>query len=115
VSEDREPIDTSTPWGRTRREPLTQVEGERAVYERAARKVMTDPGNGAIHPMSLSTPTYEPNRAMAPDPNSIIAKKGVRDSTPDPVTTGDRVVHAVVGTCIILIFGIIGYMLIKLG
>ena len=104
------PIDTSTPWHRPRREPLTQVE-----YERQAYRAMTQPGGGKIHPMSVTTPTYEPNRAMAPDPNSIISKKGVRDTTPDGVTTGDRVVHAVVGTCLILILGILGYMLIKLG
>jgi hypothetical protein len=110
MSEEREPIDTSTPWHRPRREPLTQVE-----YERQAYRAMTTPGKGNIHPGSITTPTYEPNRAMAPEPSSIIGKKGVRDNTPDAVTIGDRIVHAVVGICILGIFGILGYMLIKLG
>jgi hypothetical protein len=110
MGEEREPIDTSTPWHRPRREPLTQVE-----YERLAYKAMSEPGHGKIHKMSLVTPTYEPNRAIAPDPDSIISKKGVTDRTPDSFTTGDRAIHFAVGVCLLGIAGVILYTLIKLG
>lgn len=111
MREEHEPIDTSTPWHRPRREPLTQVE-----YERQAYRAMTEPGRGQIHPGSVSTPTYEPNRAMAPDARSIIEKKGWRPKVEHaPVTMADRFVYAGVGVCALGIFTIIGYLLIKLG
>lgn len=112
---EQEPIDTSTPWHRTRREPLTQVEGERAVYELAARKAMMKPGNGTIHPMSITTPTYEPNRAMAPDSQSIIGKKGLRPTDINgPLTKGDKFVIGVVVFCLVLIAIVIGAIIVKL-
>lgn len=95
---EQEPIDTSTPWHRPRQEPWTLTDAERAAYQRAAVRAMTEPGNGAIHPMSITTPTYEPNRAMAPDPNSLIAKKGMKPPDADKVelTVGDRVVVVII-------------------
>jgi hypothetical protein len=106
-----EPIDTSTPWSRPRREPLTQVEYERLAYRR-----MTEPGNGTIHKMSLASPDYEPNRAMAPDPKSIIAKKGWRppDSNKVDITPFDKVVVYIILACVAGIAGTV-LALIKLG
>ena len=114
---EQEPIDTSTPWGRRRREPITQVDAERAAYERAAIKAMTEPGNGAIHPMSLTTPTYEPNRAMAPGANDIIQKKGQKPPGADDIRVDkwDKVVVYSVVTCLALMAAVIGYTLTKLG
>lgn len=113
---EQEPIDTSTPWGRPRREPWTLVDAERAAYERAAHEAMTRPGGGKIHHMSITTSTYEPNRAMAPDPNSIIAKKGMRPKhVQAPVTFGDRVIVWTVVVCLALMALVIGVAAYKLG
>lgn len=116
MSEDREPIDTSTPWHRPRKEPLSLTEAQ-VEYERKAFRAMTEPGNGRIHPGSITTPTYEPNRAMAPDPKSIIAKKGWRppESNDVNISKFDKVVvYSVVG-CLIGIAIVVGYILTKLG
>lgn len=79
-------------------------------------EAMTRKGRGQIHAGSLSTPTYEPNRAMAPGAQSIINKKGLRPKEEhSPVTPTDRLVYAGLGICTVLILGIIGFMLIKLG
>jgi len=92
------------------------VDAERAAYERAAVKAMTEPGNGAIHPMSIITPTYEPNRAMAPDPNSLIAKKGMKPPGADKVeiTKGDRVVVVSILVCLAAMSGIIAAVLTRM-
>ena len=134
--EEREPINTTLPWAnkrhccqgaalgedcdwscpaqrRVRSEPITQVE-----YERAAYHAMTRPGDGEIHPMSITTPTYEPNRAMAPGSKSIIAKKGLkppREATYAPVTFGDRIVYGAISVCVILIAVVIVALFYKLG
>lgn len=114
---EHEPVDTTLPWARRRREPITQVDAERAAYERAAVEAMTKPGNGAIHPMSITTPTYEPNRAMAPGANGIIAKKGVKQPGYDDITVDWRtklVVYVCVGV-LVLIAVVVGITLYKLG
>lgn len=112
---EREPIDTSTPWGRPRREPLS-VDEARVEAERAAFRAMTQPGKGNIHPGSITTPTYEPNRAMAPDPKSIIEKKGLRPTnvTKD-VDAWDKLVVYVASGCFVLIMVVIVVLSIKLG
>ena len=114
---EQEPINTTLPWARKRREPITMVDAERAAYEKAARRAMTEPGNGAIHPMSITTPTYEPNRAMAPEPNDIIAKKGKRQPGYNKVvvTTGDKVVVFACLACASGIVGIVAALLSRLG
>lgn len=113
MSDEREPVETRLPWSRKRQEPITQVDAERAAYERAARRAMTEPGNGSIHKMSITTPTYEPNRAMAPDPNSLIAKKGTKPPGYNDVevTPGDRFVVIVVLCCLAAIAGIVAALL----
>ena len=112
---EHEPIETRTPWGRTRREPITQVDAERAAYERAAVEAMTKPGNGAIHPMSLTTPTYEPNRAMAPGANDIIQKKGQKPPGADDIVVDKwtKVVVYSVIFCLVGMASIVGYLLTK--
>jgi hypothetical protein len=110
---EKEPIDTTLPWARPKREPLSQVEYERQVYE-----AMTKPGGGKIHKMSITTPTYEPNRAMATGANDIIQKKGQKQPGADDIRTpdfADRVVVYVVVSCLVLMLSIIGYVLTKLG
>jgi hypothetical protein len=113
---EREPIDTSTPWGRPRREPITQVDAERAAYERAAIEAMTRPGGGKIHRMSITTSTYEPNRPMAPDPNSLIAKKGMKPPGHKKVRVDkwDKIVVYAVLTCLVGMLSIIGYLFTRM-
>lgn len=106
---EHEPVDTTLPWARKRREPITQVDAERAAYERAAYEAMTKPGGGKIHKMSITTPTYEPNRAMAPNPNSIIAKKGMKPPGANDIRKpdlADKVVVVVVLLCLAAMIGI---------
>lgn len=112
---DQEPIDTTMPWARTRREPLTQVEAERAAY-----RAMTEAGNGKVHPMSVVSPGYEPTRAMAParDSRDIIAKKGLQPPKKmwyKPVDIWDKVVTYTATACAVGIVGIIVYLFVKLG
>lgn len=117
MSEDREPIDTSTPWHRPRKEPLSLVEA-RVEYERKAYRAMTDPGGGRIHPNSVTTPTYEANRPMASklDSRSIIKKKGVRPTDIHrPLDKWDKTVIGIIIGIIVLIVVVTVALFIKLG
>lgn len=115
---EREPIDTTLPWARPKRQPITQVDAERAAYERAAFEAMTKPGGGKIHKMSIATPTYEPNRAMATGTNDIIQKKGKKQPGYDDIRKpdlADKVVVGVVGFCLAAMIIITVAVAIKLG
>lgn len=109
---EQEPVETTLPWAQKR------TDQEQVDYERRAIAAMTKPGDGKVHPMSIVTPTYEPNRAMAPDPKSIIEKKGMKPRKEDtyaPVTFGDKVVYAGISVCVVLIIVVSVALFNKLG
>lgn len=76
------------------------------------------PGTGEVEQYSVISFDYEPNRPMAPDPNSIIAKKGYRPAKEDTykdVDVPDKIVGVAVLVCLSLMIIVIGITLIKLG
>ena len=127
---EREPIDTSTPWGRPRKEMMDQVDFERHMHQRAVEAsadLVEDPFmtpharvQYTVQPYSITAPGYEPTRPMAstPDSRSIINKKGLRpvkSETYKEVDIWDKLVTIVVIGCFVGIIGITIYFSIKLG
>jgi hypothetical protein len=114
-----EPINTTAPWARPQKPPLTQVEAERKAFEAAARKAMTEPGNGKVHPMSVTSEGYEPNRPMVvrDDANEITKKIGKHQPGYNDIVVDkwDKVVVYSVVTCVMLIVAVSLYLFFNLG
>ena len=118
-----EPIETRTPWTRNQR-PLGnpaqhEVDHERqhpivSEVEPATIHPLVRPGTGKVEQHSILTDEYEPNRPMAPAPDSIIAKKGLRPTDIyKPVDVWDKVVVGVVLFCLVGIAGVITALVVR--
>lgn len=111
-----EPVDTSLPWGRRREIDLPRSVGHpiQRIVDHARQHPLVVPGTGEVQRYSIMTKDYEPNRPMAPDPKSIIAKKGLRPAKKDiykEVDAPDRIVVISVLVCLVGIIAITGYLL----
>ena len=108
-----EPIETRLPWARR---PVRRLTQQRIDHARLHPIAGPNPHPGEVQQYSVITADYEPNRPMAPDPTSIIAKKGLRpkDIHTEP-TTGDKIVVWTVVVCLTLMALVIGYAFITMG
>jgi len=108
-----EPVETRLPWARR---PVKKLSQDRADHARLHPLVAPNPQPGKVQHYSVVTADYEPNRPMAPEPNDIIAKKGLRPTDIHrELDVWDKIVIGAVCTCIVLMGIVIAVILTKLG
>ena len=107
-----EPVETRLPWARR---PVKKLSQSRADHARLHPLVAPNPQPGKVQHYSVVTADYEPNRPMAPEPNDIIAKKGIRPTDIHrDLDVWDKIVIWSVITCMVLITVVIGAIFIEL-